>query len=388
MRRYLILVASVLMQITLGGVYAWSAFIPPLRTEQGLTGWQAGLIFGTTIATFTISMFLAGRVLEKMGPRKMGMAGGLVYGAGYLLAGYSSGAWPMLWLGIGLVSGAGIGLGYVCPLTTCVRWFPNHKGLVTGIAVAGFGGGAILLAEVVEGLVAAEWAVGTIFRLLGYVFLVIVVSCALILRFPGPVPEPPPPPRGLALWKDRAFQRLITGMFGGTFGGLLVIGHLHPIALVAGLSSQAAASAVGAFAIGNAIGRIVWGMLYDRFGRMIVTISMGFLAFSLIGLIDTLAPWRFIGASLVAGFGFGACFVVYAAEVAAYFGPSQVARLYPKIFLFYGLAGITGPLVGGYLYDVTGTYLWPIITAVTIATLGAFSTFTGKNRQQGQPRDR
>lgn len=374
MNRYFILVASVVMQLTLGGVYAWSAFIPPLRAENALTGWQAGLIFGTTIATFTLSLFLAGRVLEKVGPRRMGMAGGVVYGAGYLLAGYSSGAWPMLWLGIGVLTGAGIGLGYVCPLTTCVRWFPRQKGLVTGIAVAGFGGGAIVLAELVETLVGAGWSATTIFRLLGYVFMAIVVLCATVLRFPGPVPEPPPPPRGLALWKDPHFLRLIAGMFGGTFGGLLVIGHLKPIALVAGLSSQAGAHAVGAFAIGNALGRIAWGYLYDRFGYRIVTLSMGFLAFSLLGLLDTGVAWRFVGASLVAGFGFGACFVVYAANVAAHFGPTQVARLYPKIFLSYGLAGIIGPSVGGLLYDFTGGYLWPILTAVLISTLGAVST--------------
>ncbi len=374
MRRYVILAASVVMQLTLGGVYAWSAFIPPLRDEHGLTGWQAGLIFGTTIATFTVSLFLAGRVLEKVGPRRMGMAGGVIYGLGYLVAGYSTGAWPMVWLGIGLMTGIGIGLGYVCPLTTCVRWFPNQKGLVTGIAVAGFGGGAIVLAELVEWLVGLGWSATAIFRMLGYVLSVIVVLCATVLRFPGPAPEPPPPPRGMALWMNPHFLRLVAGMFGGTFGGLLVIGHLKPIALVAGLSSQAGAYAVGTFAIGNAIGRIGWGLFYDRYGYRMVTISMGFLAFSLIGLLDSGVAWRFVGASMVAGFGFGACFVVYAADVASHFGPKQVATLYPKIFLFYGLAGILGPLAGGLLYDLTGGYLWPIITAVTISTLGAIST--------------
>lgn len=380
MNRVIILLASVLMQLSLGGVYAWSAFVPPLREDHALTGWQAGLIFGTTIAVFTITLFLAGRRLDKIGPRWMGIAGGLVYGTGYLLAGYSSGDWPALWLGIGVLTGIGIGLGYVCPLTTCVRWFPNHKGLVTGIAVAGFGGGAIVLAELVEWLLAIGWSPLSIFRVLGYTLMCLVVLCAIALKFPGPAPEPPPPPRGMALWRDPRFLKLLAGMFGGTFGGLLVIGHLKPIALVAGLSSQAGAYAVSAFALGNALGRIAWGSLYDRFGYPIVSISMGFLAFSLIGLLDTGVAWRFIAASLVAGFGFGACFVVYAAEVAASYGPSQVARLYPKVFLAYGVAGITGPLMGGVLYDVSGNYFWPVVTAVTVSALGAIATVRKQSR--------
>jgi MFS transporter, OFA family, oxalate/formate antiporter len=231
-----------------------------------------------------------------------------------------------------------------------------------------------VLAEVAETLLAGGWSPLRIFRMLGFSLMGLVVVCALPMRFPGATTEPPPPPSGLALWRDVRFLRLVAGMFGGTFGGLLVIGHLKPIALVAGLSSQAGAYAVGAFAVGNALGRIAWGTLYDRFGYPIVSISMGFLAFSLLGLLDTGVAWRFIGASLVAGFGFGACFVVYAAEVAAGFGATQVARLYPKIFLAYGLAGITGPLLGGWLYDVSGRYVWPVLAAVTVATLGAVAT--------------
>lgn len=386
MQRILILIASVCIQLALGGVYAWSAFLPPLREEHALTGWQAGLIFGTTIAVFTITLLLAGRRLERVGPRRMAMLAGLIYGGGYLLAGSTSGAWPWLWLGIGVFSGIGIGMGYVCPLTTCVRWYPNHKGMVTGIAVAGFGGGAMVLAEVVELLVTAGWSPLRIFRMLGCVFAAIVFLCGSVLRFPGPAPEQAPPPSGTALWRDPRFLRLFGGMFGGTFGGLLVIGHLKPIALVAQLSSQAGAFAVSAFALGNALGRIVWGALYDRFGYRVVQISMAFLSFSLIGLLDTGVAWRFIGASFVAGFGFGACFVVFAAEVASTFGVGQVGRLYPKIFLAYGIAGIAGPLLGGGLYDLTGGYFWPVSTAVLVSTLGAASTMVGRrSRSNNQP---
>lgn len=368
---YVVLVASVLMQLALGGVYAWSAFVPALREHHALAGWQAGLIFGTSIAVFTLTMVAAGRKLDAVGPRRMALAGALFYGAGYYLAGQSDGAWTSLWLGIGVLSGVGIGLGYVCPLTACVRWFPERKGLVTGIAVAGFGGGAIMLAEVAETLLSGGWDPLRLFRALGIFFWVWLAACALALRFPGSITASEAPVSGPALWRDPRFRRLFAGMFCGTFGGLLAIGHLKPIALTAELSSQAGALAVAGFAAGNAIGRIVWGSLHDRIGSRLVPISMGFLGFVLLGLLDSGVAWRFVGASLVAGFGFGSCFVLYAAETAAVFGVGQVPRVYPKIFLAYGFAGITGPLLGGWLYDLTGEYVWPVVTAAVVAASGA-----------------
>jgi MFS transporter, OFA family, oxalate/formate antiporter len=376
MGRWIILAACIIMQLALGGVYAWSAFVPALRKGHELHGWQAGLIFGTTILVFTLSMIVSGRSLEKTGPRWMAAAGGLIYGAGYLVAGYSPGDWGWLWLGVGVMGGIGIGMGYVCPLTTSVRWFPANKGFVTGVAVAGFGGGAILLAEVAEILLTAGWSPLRIFRAMGFTLASIICLCALTLRFPGPPPVATTPPlHGMAVWRDPRFIRLLAGMFGGTFGGLLVIGHLKPIALVAGLSSGAGALAVSAFALGNTLGRMAWGMLHDRFGYVIIPTSMSFLAFSLLGLLDSGVAWRFVGASLVAGFGFGGCFVVFAADIAATYGVSQVARLYPKVFLAYGLAGVTGPLLGGLLYDLTGNYVAPVLTATTVAALGALVTW-------------
>ena len=365
-----VVIASVLMQLALGGVYAWSAFVPALREQHALAGWQAGLIFGTSIAVFTLTMVVAGRKLDRVGPRRMALAGALFYGGGYYLAGSSGGEWPALWLGIGVLSGVGIGLGYVCPLTACVRWFPERKGLVTGIAVAGFGGGAIILAEVAETLFSLGWEPLRLFRAMGVFFWIWLGGCALLMRFPAPVAATEVPMAGRALWRDPRFRRLFAGMFCGTFGGLLAIGHMKPIALSAELSSQAGALAVAGFAAGNAIGRIVWGVMHDRVGSRLVPISTGFLGFVLLGLLDSGVAWRFVSASMVAGFGFGSCFVLYAAETAAVFGVSQVPRVYPQIFLAYGVAGITGPLLGGWLYDVSGAYVWPVLTAAVVAGSG------------------
>ncbi len=377
MKRYVILLASVVMQLVLGGVYAWSAFVPALQAQYGLTGWQGGSIFGTTIIVFTVTLFWAGPHLPRIGPRRMAAAGGLCYGLGYLVAGYSGGTWWGIGLGIGLLSGIGIGLGYVCPLTTCVRWFPRYKGLVTGIAVAGFGGGALLLAEIVARQLEMGHSPLAIFRGLGVVLGLLIILCAMALSWPATDADADhhaAAANAAQGWRrDVRFWRMVAGMFGGTFGGLLIVGHLAPIAVGTGLNVEQAAWAVGSFSVGNALGRIVWGWMHDHYGHWVVTISMFFLAVALFSLGWAPTASVFILLALAAGFGFGACFVVFAAEVAACYGHQAVAILYPKIFLAYGVAGVAGPPVGGVLYDLTGGYWGPIVLAAGLALAGALS---------------
>ena len=148
--RYIILIASVVIQICLGGIYAWSELVPALEETVGLSIAQTQIIFGCLFGVFTVSMVLAGKLLYRFGPRVLAGVAGLFFGAGYLVASYSGGSFPLMLLGISLLAGIGTGTGYVCPLTTCMKWFPNHRGLVTGISMAGFGGGAVLLSALAE----------------------------------------------------------------------------------------------------------------------------------------------------------------------------------------------------------------------------------------------
>lgn len=159
LKKWLVLGAGVVLQAVLGGIYAWSAFVPPLYEQAGLSKGQCGSIFGLAIATFAIAMIPAGKFLQRFGPRLTAAIGSILFGVGYLLASYSNGSFVGLLLSYGLVVGVGIGFGYVCPLTTGMKWFPDNKGLVTGVAVAGFGGGAIILSSVAEHLLAGKFKV-------------------------------------------------------------------------------------------------------------------------------------------------------------------------------------------------------------------------------------
>lgn len=167
MKKYLVTLASFLIMLCIGGVYAWSIFVPPLKLEHGLMTAQTQLIFGFTIASFAIVMIPAGRIEKKRGPRITAIIRAILFMAGYLIASFSCGHVSLLLIGVGIFSGAGIAFGYVTSLATPIKWFPEYKGLITGISVAGFGGGAIILSRLVKAMLADGIPVLQIFRIIG-----------------------------------------------------------------------------------------------------------------------------------------------------------------------------------------------------------------------------
>ncbi len=372
MTRWVVLGASLVIQTCLGAIYAWSAFVPALKNEHGLTGGQAGFIFGLAIAVFTTAMVFAGRMQESRGPRPVAAIGAVLFGAGYLTASLSGGSYPLLLASLGVLVGVGTGFGYVCPLATCVRWFPRHKGLITGMAVAGFGGGAVLLSGVAGSLLARGVPVLEIFRLVGLAYGAAVLAGALLLSTPAPViagAQQFVPLR--VLLASREFRAMAIGIFAGTFGGLLVVGNLGPMGLHAGLPADKAILSIQVFAIGNAAGRVGWGWLHDRFGRAVLPISLLALLSSIVALGAAESAATFVWMAAVAGFCFGACFVLYAAQVAAAFGHTRLGSIYPFIFLAYGFSGLTGPAFGGWIHDVTGGFTLAIAVTAVILALGA-----------------
>lgn len=375
MNAYIVLAASTLIQICLGGLFAWSVFVPPLRSTYHFTTAQATSVFGITVAAFALSMPIAGRLQAKFGPRLIACIGGLLFGLGYLIASHSHGSLTQIILGIGIISGIGIGFGYVCPLATCVKWFPKYKGLVTGVSVAGFGGGAILLSALATSL-SKEMGVLQVFRVVGLAYGSTVFISALFLSVPRDCAEQASKDIPIReLFGQKSFWRLAVGMFCGTFAGLLVVGNIKTMGLSSGISAATATASIGVFAVGNALGRITWGHLSDRYGKPVVLWSLLFLCAVVLALrAATGLSVTFLIAAAAVGFGFGSNFVVYAAQVATSFGIDAVGTVYPFVFVFYGLSGITGPVVGGWLFDRTGNYTASILVAAALAAIGAIST--------------
>ncbi len=377
MSKYLVLPASILIQTCLGGIYAWSVFAPALHGDYGLSMGATQLIFGLCLASFTLAMIFAGRWQERRGPRLVAAVGGALFAAGYVIASFSGGRLSLLLLGIGVVAGSGIGFGYVCPLATCIKWFPRHKGLVTGLAVAGFGGGAVLLSSFASALFSRGVATLAIFRYVGLAYGAAIILVALGLSVPpaarGGAQKAAGLPAGVLL-RDGRFWLLFGGMFAGTFAGLLTIGNLKPIGLAGGVAAGLATTAISTLAVGNACGRILWGVISDKIGNRALPLSLAFLALAVLALVPlSRFGWPFVGTAFAVGFGFGACFVLYAAAVAHVFGPAEVGRSYPLVFLSYGLSGTLGPAFGGRLFDVTGGYTAALVVAAALAGAGALA---------------
>jgi OFA family oxalate/formate antiporter-like MFS transporter len=367
--RWLILAAGCLIQTVLGGIYAWSTFVPYLVKDVGLSSGQCGFIFGLTILMFTTAMIGAGRILVHKGPRFTAMISAILFSTGYLLAPQTAGSFTGLLLCLGLLTGSGIGFGYVCPLSVGMKWFPDRKGLVTGVAVAGFGAGAIILASVAEHLLLEGVHVLRLFRWIGASSGILIVAAALLLRDPRGTTGSTSSQGHLSAILTWPFALTTIGIFSGTFAGLLIIANLTPIVLKAGLSEAQAALAVSIFALGNGTGRIAWGKLFDHFHYTSIPMSLASLALASGFLLLPLSSGAMVLVVFFVGLGFGANFVIYAAAISRYFGTGLFPRLYPICFMAYGLAGVIGPGLGGWLADATGTYHMALYICIALLAL-------------------
>lgn len=380
MNRWLVVVGAILIQLALGAIYAWSVFTKPL-VDAGWTKVQTQIVFALGLAFFAIVMVFAGKKLNSWGPRTLAIAGGLVLGAGYLLAGLVGGTnFTALAILIGVVGGSGIGLGYVVPIAVGMRWFPDKKGMITGLAVAGFGFGAMGWVKL-----AGEWGnliknmgLSNTFTVYGIAFAAMVVIGGLVMVFPpdGWKPEGWAGETGAGgaaassvnfesgemLRTPQFYMIWLTFLFGAS-AGLMSIGlmKLYPMqALQANGLDEASASAVAGtamavfFSLANGLGRIGWGVLSDRLGRkpsiVIMSAVQGVTVLAFTFMAGTPAL-LYIGATLI-GFNFGGNFALFPAITADTFGTKNVGNNYPFVFLSYGVGGIVGPIMGGVLGDM------------------------------------
>jgi OFA family oxalate/formate antiporter-like MFS transporter len=322
-------------------------------------------------------------------------------------------------IGVGLLGGAGIGLAYVCPIATLVKWFPDKKGLITGLAVAGFGFGALIWVKLVQGfkfgpvdlspgwtgLFGSGWSVGEVFSLYGVLFAAVVCLASLLMINPPDGWTPPgwTPPSGdgqaTGSVSFTTGQMVRTGQYWilflifafGATSGLMVIGVIKLFGMDAlqanSVSVEDAGEITGTamglfYALLNGLGRIAWGWISDRIGRKTAIIAMSTLqgvmmiVFFFVGG-DPVG--LYVGAAVI-GFNFGGNFALFPAITADFFGNKTVGVNYPWVFMAYGVGGVVGPVLGGLMGDA-GAWMWAFIPAGIACLVGAAAmTFTGPPR--------
>jgi len=386
MYRYLTLLWAIVIQVCFGAVYAWSTFVAPLKREYGLSSTQTQIIFGVMIGIFAIMMIVTGRLQEKYGPRLIAAFGGIAYGAGYFIASFSKGNFLVLLFAMGLIAGMGLGLGYISSIISCQKCFPRQKGLATGLVVAGFGSGAIAISLIIKPMLDKRIDILFLFRRMGIVYFILIFIGAMFLKTPPEnIKNVKERVRLSDLVKQKIYRTMFVCMFTGTFAGLMIIGNLVPIGISLGTNTASAVLAVSTFAIGNATGRIIWGRLYDMFGRATITASLAMMGISLLCLLlfgysNSLFPIF----ACMTGFSFGANLVLYAAHTADIYGIRLVGLIYPYVALAYGASAIIGPTFGGLCYDLRDNFTIPLITAFILSIAGAVLFFLHCKRRENK----
>ncbi|MDB4919586.1 OFA family MFS transporter [Mucilaginibacter sp.] len=385
-KRWWIAVAGVLLQMALGAVYAWSVFRIPLAKQFHWSISQVTLAFTIAIMSLGFASFFGGLWLKKVGPRVVALTGGLLYGGGVFLASYSyHGLW-WLYMTYGLIGGTGLGLSYIVPISVLVKWFPDHRGLMTGVAVGGFGAGALITAPIATRLIQSVGVLQT-FEFLGIAYLLVSVLSGYFMQNP---PEDWQPQglknnkkqlvkehagdftlgRALKTWQWWSLWLLL---FLNTSAGITIISQEAPMFQeLVKATAIVAAGMIGIVSIGNALGRVFWAWTSDLLGRR-ATFTIMFIV--QIGLFWILPGLHSVTSVTIFAFlilmCYGGGFGTMPAFVADYFGSTNLGSIYGLILTAWGFASAFGPLLIAHMRQSSGAYtsglhIIAIVMAVSI----------------------
>ncbi|MDE0478770.1 MAG: OFA family MFS transporter [Gammaproteobacteria bacterium] len=369
------------LQLCFGTVYAWSFFQTMLVRQLGWSNTDTAIAFGITIFSLGIAAAWAGMALPRLGPRKLALWGSALFSLGYLIAAlaleYNS--LLLFYLGYGVIGGAGIGFGYVTPVATVAKWFPDRKGLATGIVVMGFGVGAFLFSRLLAPFLVVQTAedLPLIFMWLGIIFAAILVPFSLLVSNP---PKDFAPPAGSAAaapepigadhprfvrrcLRSREFIIIWLIFFFNISAGISVISFqssllqdvwgladptLDPLVL-----AEYGAMLIAVSSLFNGLGRLFWGLLSDHIGRVNVfriLLASQMVVFAI--LMTERDPWIFSALVCYILLCFGGGFATMPSFIVDVFGSKNMSAIYGAMLTAWAVAGIVGPLYVGYYKDV------------------------------------
>jgi MFS transporter, OFA family, oxalate/formate antiporter len=385
--RWRIAAAGVCLQMALGAAYAWSVFRIPLVKEFGWSIAQVSFTFNICWFFLGCTAALGGFWLNRLGPRTVAVIAGFLWGGGVFLSSFSAHKLWLLYLGYGIIGGTGLGLGYIVPIAVLVKWFPDRRGLITGIAVGGFGTGALISAPMAGELMRTVGLMPT-FAYLGLAFGIVAVLSGLFMQNPPDGWHPTGWQPNAALLSQRSDRDFTLGESLGTWqwwalcglmsintmAGLSVLSQAAPIFQEMGkVSAATAATLVGVIAIGNGIGRIFWAWISDMTSRKAAFISMFVVQAVLFWTYHFItSPTILTLATFVIVMCYGGAYGITPAFAADYFGPRHVGPIFGFMMLPWGFAAAFGPLLFAWLRESTGGYtqaLYLIAGVMTVAII-------------------
>jgi len=380
--RWVIAAAAVFMQLCLGAVYGWSVFVKPLISAEHWTLTQVALTFTLSVLCLGGGTIVGGLWQDRVGPRRVATVAGILYGAGYMVAAFAAAHHSLggLYLGYGALAGFGMGMGYICPVATLVKWFPERRGLMTGVAVCGYGAGALVMSPLAAKEILA-YGVPATFLTLGIVYLAVVVLTAQFYSNPpqGWRPEGWEPRSAVSkaastydftvreAMATPQFWLLWFMLFLNVSAGIMIISQASPMAQqLVGLAPVTAAGIVGVISIFNGLGRVFWAAVSDYLGRarvyfLLYLIQVG--VFFALPHLHTAA--LFTAAVAIVGLCYGGGFGTMPSFTADFFGSKYMGGIYGWILLAWAAGAVPSPILIARVRQTTGMYQ-PAIHVIAI----------------------
>lgn len=374
--RWLIPPAALAIHLCIGQVYAFSVFKIPFMAHFDAGEVSIGWIFSIAILMLGISSAVFGPWVEKNGPRASMVAAGICWVVGFFIAslGIMSGQLWLVYLGYGVIGGIGLGIGYISPVSTLMKWFPDRPGLATGLAIMGFGGGALIASPMSNQLMSfygggqdPENLVAGLtptFVTLGIVYAVVIAAGAFVIRVPHPEWTPknfdpakattkPMQTKGNVSVRNAIrtpqFWFLWVVLFLNVTAGIGILENAAPmIQAYFGITAAAAAGFVGLLSIGNMGGRFIWSTTSDYLGRKnnyMMYLGVGLVLYLIVALFGGSSIVLFILATLVIISFYGGGFSTIPAYLKDLFGVYQVGAIHGALLTAWSAAGVAGPLI-------------------------------------------
>jgi OFA family oxalate/formate antiporter-like MFS transporter len=374
--RWLIALSAVGIHISIGSVYAWSNFTNPLIEKFGWSSSQVQFTFSLAILFLGLSAAFMGHFVEKYGPKAAGLVAALFFGVGIIGSGFAvnSESLTLLYIFYGVLGGIGLGVGYIAPVSTLVKWFPDRRGLATGLAIMGFGFAAAIASPVMNSLIESVGIANT-FYILGISYFIIMTLSSLYLEKPpeGWAPagfEAAQQSGKIKVKKDlsqltanesiktKRFYYLWIMLFINVTCGIAIISAMKPLAVESiGITKEAAAALVGALGIANGIGRLAWASASDYIGRPNTYMLFFLLQIPIFFLLPNVTSQVIFAVLVVIVYAcYGGGFASIPAFIGDVFGTKQLGAIHGYILTAWAAAGLVGPMFAAWIKDTTGSY--------------------------------
>ncbi|MDX2096150.1 MAG: OFA family MFS transporter [Leptolyngbyaceae cyanobacterium bins.59] len=380
--RWLLIPLGMSILLCLGSVYSWSIFRKPLEAELNISATESLLPYTVALVFYAVLMPVAGFYIPRIGTRMMTALGGIVVGLGYILSSFATQIENIV-LTYGVIAGTGLGLAYGVPMAVVARWFPDQKGLAVGLTIIGFGLSPLITAPLANYLI-STYTVRPTLRILGIVFIAIILGIAVTLKLP---PQDWQPRRNVTtsiekitfaypsgMLKSRSFYGLWLCYAIGTLIGLSAIGISSSVGQeIIQIDSGVAATSVSLFAFFNGLSRPLFGWLCDRFKPhylAITSYTMILIACVLMANAQTGQVVTYLVAFCVFWFCLGGWLAMAPTITLRFFNPDQYAQNYGIVFTAYGVGALVGTLVTGRIRDWFGTYTYAFYPMALLAVIG------------------